>query len=160
MNEQTLTHEEVQTIFMRLRIAYGSAFTAKWQGIPMEAVMRDWALRLGAYSGDAEVLGYGLEHLPPDFPPTAMAFAAVCEKYARERAKQEHTLLMTPEGMEWVWTDCEAKDACGRPMRARKPTLLPTGSGRDKAPIPESVRKRADDYLERKGKLHLIGAEA
>lgn len=80
-----LTDAETQTIFTRLKLAYGSAFAAKWQDIPLADVMDDWAMRLGAYTGDADALSYALEHLPADFPPTAMAFAELCEQAVKWR---------------------------------------------------------------------------
>lgn len=158
MEAKTLTDEEVRTLFRRLRIAYGSAFSAKWQGIPMEEVMRDWALRLGVYSGDAEALGYGLEHLPHDFPPTAMAFAALCESAVRQRtqremeaAQLEYEQLVTPAGKEWVWVSFMKSG-----LHFSRKELRLIGSGLTPTSAPDNARKKAEKIMELRGKLHLM----
>lgn len=65
-------------LFGKLAVRYGDAWFRKWDGIPMAAVRADWAQVLDGLSGDS--IGYGLQYLPDDFPPTAPAFRALCNR--------------------------------------------------------------------------------
>lgn len=72
----TLPDAWVDHLFSKLAVRYGDAWIRKWEGIPMAAVRADWAEVLGGMDGKA--LSFGLDSLPPDYPPTAAAFRQAC----------------------------------------------------------------------------------
>ena len=160
MERKTLTRDETQAIFAKLQIFYGKKFAEMWSCVPIEAVMDDWAERLGAYAGDAEALAYGLEHLPPSFPPTAAEFSELCERGAmyrrqreREALQREFDALAAPEGMEWV--------SVFEPVRGRKDfwvtKLLPVGSCWKRTNPPDEVRQKVLQMMQERGlKVELL----
>lgn len=72
----------IDAIHARLHVRYGSAWLERWKGLEPAAVRADWALVLTGVTGDA--IGYALEHLPLDWPPTAGEFRALCIRGFRE----------------------------------------------------------------------------
>lgn len=154
-----LSEQQAKTIIARLQLAYGKTFTDKWQDVPQDALIADWAQRLGAYASDDEAVAYALEHLPPAFPPTAMEFAELCERgamYRRQRERKElqreFDALVAPDGMEWchVW---EPWGTLGRTVRK----LMPIGSGCRRASPPDEVAQKARDTMQRRGlKVELL----
>lgn len=65
----------VKEIHGRLAVRYGSAWRAKWDGLPMESVEADWSAQL---AGMQPVnISKALDNLPAEFPPTAVAFRAL-----------------------------------------------------------------------------------
>lgn len=66
----------VEKIFARLLVRYGAAWLRLWDGIPMEAVLEDWANELDGMPGAC--LSFGLENLPVERPPTVAQFRAIC----------------------------------------------------------------------------------
>ena len=151
---KTLTQQEVQAIFAKMQLAYGKKFSEQWACVPLEALMEDWAERLGDYTGDADAIAYAMRHMKPAFPPTAMEFAELCEKFAQERlaqarkaAQEEYEQLMTPDGKEWVWVAVEG---------GMQPQLRDIGSGLPRAPVAKVVREKARALMEQRGKLQLL----
>lgn len=68
----------VTAIFDRLSAAYGQRFVTQWQGMDPEKVRAFWAHELdGITSGG---VAHALANLPHDYPPTAMAFRALCNR--------------------------------------------------------------------------------
>lgn len=68
----------VDALFGRLAVRYGTAWTRMWEGIDAAAVRADWAAELAGFGGSPEAIKYALEHLPPDRPPNAAQFRALC----------------------------------------------------------------------------------
>lgn len=68
----------VDSLFARLQVRYGDAWTRKWEGVDIAAVKVDWAEELGGFANAPDAIKYGLAHLPRDWPPTAGQFAALC----------------------------------------------------------------------------------
>ena len=142
-----LTREETRQLFAKLTLAYGTKFRERWQDVPWEAVMADWAERLGEFTGDAEAIACALRNINPSFPPTAMEFGALCQQavMARdaERERQErlqHERALTPEGMEWVWERVRYEGAPPLCAPTRRPVLRAIGSGLPRAPAPQRMR--------------------
>ena len=153
--KKVMSMDDARRIITRLQLAYGKAFGDKWQDVPLDALIADWAERLGKYAGDDEVIAYAMEHIPPAFPPTAMEFSELCEVAAakrrqreREAAQREFEQLVTPEGMEWVWVNYNTPRA--------KLELLPIGSGWRKAQPPESAKAKARETMKQRGKMQMI----
>lgn len=68
----------VDSLFARLQVRYGDAWTRKWDGVDIAAVRADWSEELGGFASAPDALKYGLANLPRDWPPTAGQFAALC----------------------------------------------------------------------------------
>lgn len=156
--KKVMSVDDARRIITRLQLAYGKAFGDKWQDVPLDALIADWAQRLGAYAGDDEAVAYALEHLPPAFPPTAMEFAELCERgamYRRQReseaAQREFDALVAPEGMEWcaVWINPPGGNIGGIVKK-----LMPKGSGWQRTDPPADVVEKAKETM--KGRFALV----
>jgi len=81
-----LASETVEALFRRLSTRYGSAWSAKWAGLPAADVMADWAKVLDGIAGDS--LRYGLDYLP-EFVPTAHQFRELCKRAPRPNPPEQ-----------------------------------------------------------------------
>lgn len=68
----------IDSLFARLQVRYGAAWTRMWEGINLDAVKDDWATELAGFVSRPEALQHGLNHLPTDFPPNVKQFSALC----------------------------------------------------------------------------------
>ena len=66
----------VDRIHTRLLARYGSAWVSLYQHAALEDVKRDWARCLWQLNG--RCIGWALGNLPPDRPPNAAQFRALC----------------------------------------------------------------------------------
>lgn len=71
-----LALDMVDDIHEVMLVRYGDAWRAKYRGIKPELVKTDWSLQLGGFSGEA--IAYGLDNLPPEWPPTVGEFKLLC----------------------------------------------------------------------------------
>ncbi len=85
----------IDAIFGRMAVRYGSAWFAKWDGVPIETVKADWARELGGFSREAIV--YALGYLPADFPPSVTQFRDTCAR-APERMQKRIAQAIDREG--------------------------------------------------------------
>lgn len=83
----------IAAIFARMQIAYGNRFGAQYGAADDEAVRADWAKRLQFVSADR--IRYALENLPPDHPPNAMQFVALCKAMRLEPVRALPNRLAT-----------------------------------------------------------------
>lgn len=81
----------VDAIHARLLVRYGTRWVNLWAGIPEELVKADWAEQLAGLGGPS--IQHALEHLPPEFPPTAAQFKAL----ALSRADEAPPALPAPK---------------------------------------------------------------
>lgn len=58
-----------------MSVRYGTAWSAKWAGLNMEAIEADWADQLDGMK--PEGIRKALQSLPEDFPPTATGFRSL-----------------------------------------------------------------------------------
>lgn len=77
----------VDRIFDRLTTVYGHAFLGRWSGLDIDAVKADWGRELSGFQQNPDAIRHGLEHLPPDHPPTVLQFAAACRAAPRAAPK-------------------------------------------------------------------------
>jgi hypothetical protein len=70
-----LSSQAIDGVFGRLAIRYGSAWFAKWDGIPIEMVKADWSEQLERLGVAA--ITHGLLNLP-EYPPSVTEFKAIC----------------------------------------------------------------------------------
>jgi hypothetical protein len=69
----------VDVLFTRLRVRYGSAWEAKWEGIPAADVKADWREELSTiFERNPKAITYALNHLPDNFPPNVDGFMKLC----------------------------------------------------------------------------------
>jgi hypothetical protein len=68
----------IDRIFSRIGIRYGIEWTRRWEGYEMKAVKADWAQELGGLQQNPTAISHGLDNLPPEKPPTATQFKALC----------------------------------------------------------------------------------
>jgi hypothetical protein len=75
-----LNHKVIDRLFARLLLRYGAQWMRMWEGIDMDAVKAEWADELSVYATNLDAIAYGLDHLPPDFPPNIAQFKAICNR--------------------------------------------------------------------------------
>jgi hypothetical protein len=68
----------VDSLFGRLAVRYGAAWSRMWDGVDVALVKADWAAELSGLQLHPASIAYGLDHLPPDRPPTVGQFRALC----------------------------------------------------------------------------------
>lgn len=96
MNDET-NPAWIAAIFARLTVAYGERFKAMYGEQPSATIKADWAKRLLHVSGAR--IRYALDNLPPDHPPNAMQFRALCMSMRLEPIRAlENRLATTPPG--------------------------------------------------------------
>ena len=70
----------VEKIFRRLTLVYGRDFLSRWEGQEINGVIDDWALELAGFANWPEAIGWALNNLPADRPPTVLQFRDICRK--------------------------------------------------------------------------------
>lgn len=79
MQTQATFPRWVDSLFSRLHIRYGDAWSRKWDGIPADALKADWHDQLArVVVRNPSAVTYALEHLPADFPPNSEQFLKLC----------------------------------------------------------------------------------
>ena len=67
-------------IFAYMGAVYGTRFLKNWEGANLDLVRQVWKKEIGQYLKSKDILDYALSNLPPDFPPSAIAFRDICKK--------------------------------------------------------------------------------
>lgn len=109
-----LSSEMVDGLFTRLAVRYGSAWFAKWDGVPMEVVKADWASELAGLGMAA--LTHGLMNIPEDFPPTASQFKRLCLNRPEPTPPQLPAPKADPGRVAKVMTELRNKLAKRKPL--------------------------------------------
>jgi hypothetical protein len=68
----------VDSLFTKLSLAYGAAFMRQWPDADPELIKADWANVLAGFKPFPDAIRFALDNLPPDRPPTALQFRALC----------------------------------------------------------------------------------
>jgi hypothetical protein len=99
-----LPPEWVDRLFGKLAVRYGHEWLRMWEGLDMAAVKADWAQVLAGMARPERVdaLRYGVEHLPPERPPTAAVFKALCNRAPDHKPLALPSPPPTPEGVAKV----------------------------------------------------------
>lgn len=85
----------IDALFARLTGLYGNRFTNMWTGIDANLVRTTWAGELAGVR--PESIKYALEHLPAEFPPSALQFKALClQKPVAEAPKLSNDTPASP----------------------------------------------------------------
>lgn len=75
-----LKEKEIDHLWTRMIVRYGSQWLRMWEAPGDAAVKADWARELAVYSNNLHAIAYGLDNLPPDFPPNVAQFKAICNR--------------------------------------------------------------------------------
>lgn len=86
------TEEGLDYIFGYMGAVYGASFSRHWENIDPNLVRQVWAKELGRFLTYKPSLTYALEHLPPTFLPSAVAFRLTCNGGPRIPEKP-HTMI-------------------------------------------------------------------
>lgn len=70
--------EGLDYIFGYMSAIYGASFTRHWERVDPNLVRQVWAKELGRFLTYKPSLEYALSHLPPNMPPSAIAFRNTC----------------------------------------------------------------------------------
>lgn len=74
----------VDRIFDKLTVTYGHQFLGRWSGLDMGTVKADWGRELSRFQQNPRAIGYALENLPANDPPTVLQFRALCGQSIRD----------------------------------------------------------------------------
>lgn len=77
-NDTGLMDDGLDYIFAYMGAVYGASFTRHWEGNNPDIVRDVWKEILGRFLKHKESLDFALQNLPPDFPPSAIAFKNLC----------------------------------------------------------------------------------
>lgn len=101
----------IDALFARLTGIYGNRFTNMWANIDVNLVRQTWATELAGVQPAA--IKYALEHLPDEFPPTALQFKKTC--------------LMRPEQPKQIAYDAPATEAVRKAIVGAMKPAEPAG---------------------------------
>lgn len=73
-------------LFSKLVVKYGTAFMRQYEGVDLALVRGDWQVALAGFGG--RQIAYALDNLPPDRPPNALQFKALCLRAPLEEFKR------------------------------------------------------------------------
>jgi len=94
------TEEGLDYIFGYMGAVYGASFSRHWENIDPGLVRNVWAKELGRFLTYKPSLIYALEHLPPTFIPSAVAFRLTCNGGPRIPEKQHTMITRQPSQFE------------------------------------------------------------
>jgi hypothetical protein len=78
----------VEKIFTKLTLIYGRDFVGRWDGLKLSDVKTDWAHELQGFRNYPEAIGYALQNMPTNKPPTVLEFKAIARKAPMPEMKQ------------------------------------------------------------------------
>lgn len=125
----------IDAIHARMLVRYGSKWINMWAGVDMEMIKADWALELESVRRD-QVL-FALDHLPPEFPPTAGQFRALCREHRPGAEHARYVSLPMPARSEA--SDAKAIAAKGS-IRALVARMRESGGGGSREATIERLR--------------------
>lgn len=80
-DERFCTEDEgLDYVFAKMAAIYGAAFYRHWEGADPAMVRETWKDLLGRFLTYRPSMDYALQHLDGEFPPSALAFRAICQK--------------------------------------------------------------------------------
>lgn len=109
-----VTITTIQLVHARLFARYGSAWRAKYAGLAVEVVEKDWFHELNRLPLWA--IDFALDHLPDDFTPTAGQFRTICTR-SPPPPPVRHAIEAPPPDPERVKTVLAGLRNIGRGVR-------------------------------------------
>ena len=77
----------IERLWAQMRATYGASFDRQWDcpagvepAVHVASIKAHWARELGCYLHNPDAIRYGLDHLPPDYPPNLLQFRAACNR--------------------------------------------------------------------------------
>lgn len=95
-----LPEQWIDALFARLTGLYGNRFTNMWANIEPQLVRNTWAVELAGVRPEA--IRYALEHLPDEFPPTALQFKKICFMCPEQAPALPNNKTASPEVVRTV----------------------------------------------------------
>lgn len=109
----SLPLEWIDSLFARMSVRYGAAWSRMYEGLDVSVVKADWARELAPYANDPDPIKYALDNLPTDWPPNVAQFKAIClnrpaepfkalpaPKVDRDRVAAEVAKIARPAGFQ------------------------------------------------------------
>ncbi len=91
--EWAVDERVIARLFAKLLVRYGSVWTRRFELVPEDALAADWKAELQGVSRDQ--MAFAVANLPPEFPPDAGAFKALCRQF---RTYDQTPALTAPSG--------------------------------------------------------------
>lgn len=91
-----LPTEAIDRLFQRLGATYGRAWTAQWDGVPINDVKAAWAHELAGYEKNLKTIAWALENLP-ERCPNVIEFRNLCRLAPVKEAPQLSHQKADPE---------------------------------------------------------------
>lgn len=86
----------IDRIFVKLSLAYGRDFLARWEGIDLNDVKSDWGHELAGFERHPEAIAHALAHLPAK-APSVIEFRALCRQAPAQEAPRLEAPPADPE---------------------------------------------------------------
>jgi len=83
-------------IFGRMGAIYGAAFMRHWDGVDPLLIRQTWMELLGRYATYKPSMDYALKYMNADYPPSAIAFAKLCNTGPRIPDKPHSIITKQP----------------------------------------------------------------
>ena len=80
-------------IFGKMGAIYGAAFMRHWDGVDINLVRQTWMEILGRYTTYRPIIDWALNHMNPDYPPSALAFKELCLKMRMRIPEKPNTII-------------------------------------------------------------------
>ena len=103
--------EGLDYIFGYMGAVYGATFTRHWEKVDPSLVRSVWAKELGRFLTYKPSLDYALGHLPPNHPPSAIAFRNTCNAGPQIPAPPNFMITKQPTQYEKAKTEIEKSKA-------------------------------------------------
>ena len=114
------TEEGLDYIFGYMGACYGASFSRHWENIDPDLVRNVWAKELGRFLTYKPSLIYALEHLPPAFIPSAVAFRLTCNGGPRIPEKLHTMITKQPSQFEAARAEIIKSEALAKLAELRR----------------------------------------
>ena len=114
------TEEGLDYIFGYMGAVYGASFSRHWENIDPDLVRNVWAKELGRFLTYKPSLIYALEHLPPAFIPSAVAFRLTCNGGPRIPDKPHTMITKQPSQFEAARAEIIKSEALAKLAELRR----------------------------------------
>jgi len=112
--------EGLDYIFGYMGAVYGASFSRHWENIDPSLVRHVWAKELGRFLTYKPSLIYAVEHLPPTFIPSAVAFRLTCNSGPRIPEKPHTMITKQPTQYETARAEIIKSEALAKLAELRR----------------------------------------
>lgn len=107
-------------VFGYMSGVYGAAFTRHWERVDPDLVRSVWKKEVGKFLTYKPSLDYALQHLPPNMPPSAIAFRNTCNAGPGIPLKPHSMIERQPTQYEKAMGEIEKAKALEKLRQLRK----------------------------------------